>query len=99
MIKKLYHGSSVYCETLIPHIAYDWGYEEGCKNAVYATSNKSIALSFALGIQADSNGETERIMDPEYGDKMVFWKGTPNYKTCVSKGRTGGLNYKLFMVN
>lgn len=74
----LYHGSSIYTNILIPKTAYDWGYEEGCMNAVYATSNKNQALSFALGSVPDSNGEVERLMDIAYGDKMIFWKGRPN---------------------
>ncbi|MGL5087133.1 MAG: hypothetical protein ACRC68_15695 [Clostridium sp.] len=79
IVNKLYHGSSVCSEKLIPHQAYDWGYEEGCENAVYATSNKNVALAFALGIKPDVNGKSERVMDTEFGDVMIFVNGMPNY--------------------
>lgn len=38
----LYHGSTSKYEVLIPHQAYDTGYEEGCQNAVYATTEKAM---------------------------------------------------------
>lgn len=75
----LYHGSQNQYDILIPHQAYDTGFEEGCQNAVYATKNKAMAICFALGAVADENGEIEREMMPEYGDKMIFRKGHPNY--------------------
>lgn len=75
----LYHGSSGYFKKLIPRQAYDIGFEEGCKKAVYATSNKNMALAFALGAVPNKNGEIERVMMPEFGDIMVYEKGTPNY--------------------
>lgn len=78
-MEYLYHGSSGYYDVLIPHQAYDTGFQQGCKNAVYATSNKNMALAFALGAIPNKNGEIERVMLPEYGDVMVFKKGTPNY--------------------
>lgn len=78
-MEYLYHGSSGYFDKLIPQQAYDIGFEEGCKKAVYATSNKNMALAFALGSVPNKNGEIERVMMPEFGDIMVFEKGTPNY--------------------
>lgn len=78
-MEYLYHGSSGYFEKLIPQQANDIGFEEGCKKAVYATSNKNMALAFALGAVPNKNGEIERLMMPEFGDIMVFEKGTPNY--------------------
>ena len=75
----LYHGSSGYFKVLIPHQAYDTGFEEGCKKAVYATTSKNMALGFALGAIPNQNGEVERLMMPEYGDTMIFEKGQPNY--------------------
>ena len=78
-MEYLYHGSSGYYHVLVPHQAYDTGFQEGCKNAVYATSNKNMALAFALGAIPNKDGEIERVMLPEYGDVMVFEKGTPNY--------------------
>lgn len=78
-MEYLYHGSSGYFDKLIPQQAYDIGFEEGCKKAVYATSNRNMALAFALGSVPNKNGEIERVMMPEFGDTMVFEKGTPNY--------------------
>lgn len=75
----LYHGSPNKYDTLIPHQAYDTGFEAGCQNAVYATTSKTMATCFALGAVEDENGELEREMMPEHGDKMVFRKGHPNY--------------------
>ena len=75
----LYHGSPNRYNVLIPHQAYDIGFEEGCQNAVYATTSKAMAICFALGAVADENGEIEREMMPEHGNKMVFRKGHPNY--------------------
>lgn len=78
-MEYLYHGSSKKIDILIPHQAVDTGFEEGCQNAVYATSNKNMALAFALGAKPNKDGEIERVMLPESGDIMVFEKGTPNY--------------------
>ncbi|MCM1039168.1 MAG: hypothetical protein NC434_07585 [Ruminococcus sp.] len=78
-MEYLYHGSSIKCEVLVPHQAIDTGFAEGCQNAVYATSDKNMALAFALGARPDENGELERVMLPEYGNIMVFEKGTPDY--------------------
>ena len=75
----LYHGSTNKYDVLVPHQAYDIGYAEGCQNAVYASSNKGMAIGFALGTKEDENGELEREMMPQYGYKMVFKKGYPNY--------------------
>ena len=55
----LYHGSPNKYDVLIPHQAYDTGYAEGCQNAVYATSEKAMAIGFALGAQEDENGELD----------------------------------------
>lgn len=78
-MEYLYHGSSKKIEILKPMQAFDYGYEAGRQRAVYATSNKNMALGFALGALPDANGEVERVMMPEYGDKIIFKKGTPNY--------------------
>lgn len=75
----LYHGSPNKNDVLIPHQAYDIGFEEGCQNAVYATTSKAMAIGFALGAVADENGDIEREMMPEYGEKMVYKKGHPDY--------------------
>ncbi|MCR5032129.1 MAG: hypothetical protein K6A92_04645 [Lachnospiraceae bacterium] len=74
----LYHGSPRKLNILIPHQAVDTGFEEGCRYAVYATSNKNMAICFALGCIEESE-EAERIMLPEYGDKMVFRNCHPDY--------------------
>ena len=78
-MEVLYHGSSSYFEILIPHQAYDIGFEAGCKKAVYATTNKNMALAFALGANPNQDGDVDRVMMPEFGDIMIFQKGTPNY--------------------
>ena len=49
----LYHGSTNKYDVLIPHQAYDTGYAEGCQNAVYASSEKAMAIGFALGEKED----------------------------------------------
>ena len=67
----LYHGSTAKYDTLIPHQAYDTGFEEGCQNAVYATTSEAMAICFALGAVPDENGEIEREMLPEYGEKIM----------------------------
>lgn len=74
----LYHGSPYKVDKLIPNQAHDIGYIEGCKLAVYATSNKAMAICFALGC-VDDNDDAQRIMMPEYGDKMLFKNCHPNY--------------------
>ena len=74
----LYHGSPKRLDKLVPNQAYDTGFEEGCQFAVYATSNKTMAICFALGC-VEENENAERIMLPEYGDKMVFKNCHPNY--------------------
>ena len=74
----LYHGSPVRVDKLIPNQAYDTGFEEGCQYAVYATTNRKMAICFALGCVEESEN-AERIMLPEYGDKMVFRNCHPNY--------------------
>ncbi len=78
-MEVLYHGSSDYYDVLIPQQAFDIGYKEGCQNAVYATSNRNMALAFALGAIPNKDGEVERIMMPEFGDLMIFKKGMPKY--------------------
>ncbi len=85
----LFHGSSNYFDVLKPYQAVDTGYKEGCQNAVYATSNRNMALAFALDSIPNADGEVERIMMPEFGDLMMYKKGTPNY---------GGKGY-LYILN
>ena len=77
----LYHGSSKYFKIILPYQAYDSAYDEGCYEAVYATSEKDIALSFALGAVPDEFGKIGRVMDKKYGDdiKMIFYHGHPNF--------------------
>lgn len=74
----LYHGSPVKVDKLLPNQAYDTEYNEGCQYAVYATSNKMMAILFALGCVSDFV-DYERIMMPEYGNKMIFKNCHPNY--------------------
>lgn len=74
----LFHGSPVKVDKLLPNQACDTEYNEGCQYAVYATSNKMMAILFALGCVSDFV-DYERIMMPEYGNKMIFRNCHPNY--------------------
>ncbi|WP_026506788.1 hypothetical protein [Butyrivibrio sp. MC2013] len=74
----LYHGSPVKVDKLVPSQAYDTGFESGCQYAVYATSSKIMATCFALGC-VEENKDAERIMLPQYGNKMLFRNCHPNY--------------------
>ena len=74
----LYHGSPYKIDVLKPSQAVDVCYDKGCQFAVYATSNKDMAICFALGCVEENEG-AERIMMPEYGNKMVFRNCHPNF--------------------
>ncbi|MBE6760190.1 MAG: hypothetical protein E7554_08935 [Ruminococcaceae bacterium] len=74
----LFHGSPVRVNTLIPGHACDVQFEEGCQYAVYATTSRIMAILFSLGCIEDGS-DAERIMMPEYGDKMLFKNCHPNY--------------------
>ena len=74
----IFHGSPIKVKKLVPNQACDIAFEEGCQLAVYGTTNKKMAILFALGCITESD-EAERIMMPEYGDKMLFRKCHPNY--------------------
>ncbi|WP_026652946.1 hypothetical protein [Butyrivibrio proteoclasticus] len=74
----LYHGSPYKLDRLVPNQAVDTGFKEGCQFAVYATSNRNMAICFSLGCVEESD-DAQRVMMPEYGDKMVFKKCHPNY--------------------
>jgi hypothetical protein len=94
----LYHGSSERFDVILPSQAYDWGYKEGRRNAVYATSKRDIALAFALGIVPDENGQTDRVMDYKYTKDetvMLYVKGHPNFggKGYVYKLSSKGFSY------
>ena len=78
MKEYLYHGSPYKLNKLIPNQAHDVGFIEGCQLAVYATSNMNMAICFALGCVPDGE-QPERLMMPEYGDKMIFRHCHPNY--------------------
>ncbi len=78
-MEYLYHGSPQRYDKLIPNQAQDIEFEEGCQYAVYATDNQKMAICFALGCVADGELPVERTMMPEYGDKMLFKHGHPNY--------------------
>lgn len=74
----LFHGSPIRVDKLVPNQAYDVEYKEGCQYAVYATSNKIMAILFSMGcIEIGDNAE--RIMMQKYGDKMIFKNCHPNY--------------------
>ncbi len=76
----LFHGSPIRVDRLIPSQACDVEYEEGCQYAVYATTNKTMAILFSMGCIEEGAG-AERIMMPEYGDKMLFRNCRPNYNS------------------
>ncbi|MBP5608946.1 MAG: hypothetical protein J6X66_11880 [Lachnospiraceae bacterium] len=78
----LWHGSPRKLTELVPNQACDTGFAEGCQLAVYATSNRNMAICFALGCidnDPQSENEASRTMMPEYGDKMVFEGCHPDY--------------------
>ena len=78
MMEYLYHGSPDKLDKLIPNQAHDVAFQEGCQLAVYATSSMDMAICFAMGCISDGD-EAERIMMPEYGNKMVFKNCHPRY--------------------
>ena len=76
----LWHGSPYKLDKLEPRQAVDVGFEEGCQLAVYATSNKEMAICFALGCEENQPGvDGKRTMLPEYGNRMVFEGCHPRY--------------------
>lgn len=87
MKEYLYHGSPNKLDKLIPNQAHDVAFQEGCQLAVYATSSMDMAICFAMGCISDGD-EAERIMMPEYGNKMVFKNCHPHY---------GGKGYVYFL--
>jgi hypothetical protein len=93
----LFYGSSQRFAVIRPSEAYDWGYAEGCSNAVYATSNREIVLAFSLGAIPDDTGKYERLMDKKYGHeiKMIFCRGHPNFggKGYLYKVSSEGFSY------
>ncbi len=58
----LYHGSSERVGVLMPQQAQDWRHKEGSQNGIYATSNRDVALAFALGAIPDETGSVSRVM-------------------------------------
>jgi len=79
--KYLYHGSSERVDVLLPHQAEDFLNPAGSQYGVWATSNRDIALAFALGAVPDETGAVTRIMRPQDLDpvKMVYVQGHPNF--------------------
>ena len=74
----VFHGSPIKVEKLIPNQACDIEYKEGCQCAVYATTNKIMAILFSMGC-IEEGDNAQRVMMPEYGDKMLFKNCHPNY--------------------
>ena len=93
----LYHGSAKLLKIIEPFQAHDWGYAEGCKKAVYVTSDRNIAIAFALGARPDENGNVGRLMDKKYDkdNKMIFYQGHPNFgaKGYLYKLSSEGFTY------
>ncbi len=75
----LYHGSSNRVDILIPYQSADFLNASGSQNAVLATTNRDVALAFALGTVPDETGDdVTRVilsLDPV---KMIFVRGCPN---------------------
>lgn len=65
----------------MPHQADDWKYEPGRHFGVYATSNRNVALAFALGGVPDETGTCSRVIREKDRSplKMVFVRGHPNF--------------------
>lgn len=79
--KYLYHGSSERVDVLMPHQAHDSIHEAGSQYGVFATSNRDVALAFALGAMPDETGGVTRVIRPQDLNqvKMVFVQGHPNF--------------------
>ena len=78
--EALWHGSPYLLNKLVPQQATDVRFEQGCQLAVYATSNKEMAICFALGCEENQPGtKCRRMMMPEYGNRMVFEGCHPKY--------------------
>lgn len=60
--KFLYHGSSKKVDVLMPYQADDWKCEHGRHFGVYATSDRNVALAFALGGIPDQTGTCSRVI-------------------------------------
>lgn len=74
----VFHGSPIRVDKLIPNQACDIEYKEGCQYAVYTTTNKIMAILFSMGC-IEEGDNAQRVMMPEYGDKMLFKNCHPNY--------------------
>lgn len=77
----LYHGSSEFVDILLPNKAEDWLNDSGSQYGVFATSNRNIALCFALGAKTDEDGNISRfiLLDDESKEQIVFVLGHPNF--------------------
>jgi hypothetical protein len=77
----LYFGDSKRRVMLLPSQKYCRSEKQGSQDAIYAYSNRNIALAYALGAVPDENGRLDRIMDYKYGGEvaMLFLKGHPAF--------------------
>ena len=76
--KYLYHGSSSRFDILMPNQASDFLNKSGNQYGVFATSNRDVALAFALGTVPDATGGVMRVilsLDPV---KMIYVHGYPD---------------------
>jgi hypothetical protein len=93
----LYHGSSKRVNILLPKKASDWKFEAGRHFGVYATSNRDVALAFALGGIPDETGTCHRVIREKDRKtlKMVFVRGHPNFggKGYLYKLSSKGFRY------
>ncbi len=76
--KYLYHGSDERVDVLVPHQADDALNEAGSQYGVFATSNRDVALAFALGAVPDEAGCVTRVVRSLNPVKMIFIQGRPN---------------------
>ncbi len=76
--KYLYHGSDERVDVLVPHQAEDSLNEAGSQYGVFATSNRDVALAFALGAVPDEAGRVTRVIRSLNPVKMIFIQGRPN---------------------
>ncbi|MBD3192794.1 MAG: hypothetical protein GF308_19300 [Candidatus Heimdallarchaeota archaeon] len=81
MVDFLYHGSSTKVGILLPHQASDWLSPLGGLKGAYATSNRDLALAFALSAVPDESGSVSRYIKGAKNQpiKMVYILGHPNF--------------------
>jgi hypothetical protein len=74
----LFHGSQAKVTVLLPNQAYDGLSDVGTANGVFATSNRELALIFALGCIPDEQGRITRFVQSIDPIQVIFLEGKPN---------------------